>query len=268
MTTTKTYTDALGRKVDIAFPPQRIISTVPSTTEFLFDLGVGEKVVGRTRYCRYPEDAIQKIPNIGGPKNLHMDKIQKLNPDLILANEEENSREQIEALAQEFPVFVCKVRTLEEALENIWITGEITNQEQRAQEILTQIKSDFTRLQVLSKPLRAAYLIWKEPYVSINRDTFISDMMERCGLNNVFATHTERYPRLTAEELKEADPELVLLSSEPFPFEQKHIPDFQKLLPNARIELVDGEMFAWYESHLLQAVGYFSKLIQKLSHQE
>lgn len=264
MTTTRIFTDAMGRKVEIPFPPKRIISTVPSTTEFLFELGLGNQVVGRTRFCRYPKDALKKIPNIGGPKDLHTDKIELLNPDLILANEEENDRNQIESLALHYPVFVCKIRTLEDALENIWLTGEITDREKEAQRIIQSVQEEFDRIRPLQPARKAAYLIWKEPYISVSNDTFIHEMMNLCGLENVFANRSERYPRVTVSELQKENPEIVLLASEPYPFGEKHLPEIQKILPNSRIELVDGEMFAWYESHLIRAAGYFRELINKL----
>ena len=261
---TKTIIDALGNKVSIPYPPQRIISTVPSTTEFLFHLGLDKFVVGRTRYCRYPSDRIKKIPNIGGPKDLHMNKIRLLDPDLIFANEEENSREQIIALSKNYPVYVCKIRSLEDALDNIWVTGIITSTKTKAQQTISLIQQGFSKLPAPSQKLRTAYIIWKEPYISVGKDTFINDMMRRCGLKNVFEDHKGRYPRITPQELQEASPQLILLASEPYPFCETNIPQFQQLLPKAHLQIVDGEMFAWYESHLLRAIPYFRELIKQL----
>jgi len=258
-------TDDLGRKLSIPFPPQRIISTVPSTTEFLFDLGVGDRLISRTRFCRYPKEKIEKLPNIGGPKNLHVDKIRLLNPDLILANEEENNKEQIEALFEEFPVYVCKVRNYDEALKNILNTGKITGSEPKAYEIANKIHADFMQLPLNLKSLRVLYFIWKDPYMAAGKDTFINSMIEGCGFSNAIEGNETRYPKLTSEEIQNLKPDIVFLSSEPFPFDQSHIQKIQDLLPNSKIELVDGEMFSWYESHLLKAGSYFKNLILKFN---
>lgn len=258
-----TVTDDLERKVKIPFPPKRIISAVPSTTEFLFDLGLDEKVISKTRFCRYPEEKISKLPNIGGPKNLYIDKIHLLNPDLILVNEEENNKEQIESLFEEYPVYVCKVRNYEQALKNILKTGKITDSEPKAFEIANTIHSNFSRLPVLTNKLKVLYLIWKDPFMAVGNDTFISSMLEKCGFENAIPDYKNRYPTLTSEELFDINPDLVFLSSEPFSFEAKHSTEIQKIVPKSKIEFVDGEMFSWYESHLLKADKYFKNLIEK-----
>ena len=264
MTGSIKVTDDLGRKITIPFPPQRIISAVPSTTEFLFDLGLEGKVISRTRFCRYPKDKIERLPNIGGTKSLHVDKIRLLNPDLILANEEENNKAQIEALMEEFPVYVCKVRSFEDALQNILNTGKITDTEVKSFEIANRIRSGFQELPKREKAIKVLYLIWKNPYMTIGKDTFINSMLEMCGFKNIDTKPEERYPNLTPEDIKALNPEIVFLSTEPFPFAESHIGEIQKLLPNAKIELVDGEMFSWYESHLLKASDYFKELIEKI----
>jgi ABC-type Fe3+-hydroxamate transport system substrate-binding protein len=257
-------TDDLGRELKLPFPPKRIIPAVPSTTEFLFDLGLDDKVISRTRFCRYPKEKVERLPNVGGTKNLHVDKINLLNPDLILANEEENNKEQIESLMEEYNVYVSKVRNFEDALNNILNIGKITNTEVKAFEIANTIRTGFNNLPKREEPLRALYLIWKSPYMSVGNDTFISSMMEMCGLENVQTNPNERYPIVHDEDLKALNPDLVLLSSEPFPFQEIHKQDILKILPAARVELVDGEMFSWYESHLLKAPEYFKELIEKL----
>lgn len=257
-------TDDLGREVSIPFPPKRIISTVPSTTEFLFDLGVGNRVISRTRYCRYPKTKIEKLPNIGGPKDLHLDKIKLLDPDLILANEEENSKNQIETLMKEFPVYVSKVRNLEQALQNILSVGRIINAETRSFEIANSIRLKLLTLPKNPQPIKCLYLIWNDPYMSVSKDTFINSILEICGFSNVIE-NVLRYPKLSVEEIQFLNPDLVLLSSEPFPFAQVHINQIQKILPHARIELVDGEMFSWHESHLESAGTYLKAFLEKLN---
>ncbi|BAX79572.1 helical backbone metal receptor [Labilibaculum antarcticum] len=258
-------TDDLGREINIPFPPKRIISTVPSTTEFLFDLGIGDRVISRTKFCKYPADKIAKLPNIGGPKDLYFDKIRLLDPDLILANEEENSRIQIEELAKEFPVYVCKVRNYDEALQNILNTGKIVGAEPKSHEIANKIHARFNQLPINSNSCSVLYLVWKDPYMAVGKDTFINSMIEKCGFRNAIEDIDSRYPKLSKEEIIDLNPDLIFLSSEPFPFTKKHIQDIQNLLPNTKIELVDGEMFSWFESHLLKAGTYFNDLNQKIN---
>lgn len=258
-------TDDLGREVNIPFPPKRIISTVPSTTEFLFDLGLEDKIISRTKFCKYPADKIAKLPNIGGPKDLYFDKIRLLDPDLILANEEENNKIQIEELTEEFPVYVCKVRNYDEALQNILNTGKIVGAEPKSYEIVNKIRAGFAQLPINPNSHSVLYLVWKDPYMAIGRDTFINSMIEKCGLKNAIEDIDSRYPKLSPKKIIDLNPDLIFLSSEPFPFNQKHIPDIQNLLPDTKIKLVDGEMFSWFESHLLKAGKYFKDLIQKIN---
>ncbi len=258
-------TDDIGREVSIPFPPQKIISVVPSTTEFLFDLGLEGRVVSRTQFCRYPEEKIERLPNIGGPKSLDEEKIELLNPDLILANEEENDQAQIESLMGKYSVYVSKIRNLEDALSNILNTGKITGTESRALEMANMIKANFAKIPKRAKKIKVLYLIWKNPYMCVSQDTFINSMLEICSFENSITETEKRYPILTTEKIQELNPELILLSSEPFPFAEENKKEFQQIVPNAKIELVDGEMFSWYESHLLQASDYFTELITKIN---
>ncbi|WP_304064775.1 ABC transporter substrate-binding protein [Pedobacter glucosidilyticus] len=259
----KIFTDQLGRTISINYPPQRIISLVPSQTELLFDLGLDEEVVGISKFCIHPAEQFQKKTKIGGTKTLNIDKIRALKPDLIIANKEENQQEHIEALAQEFPVWISDIHILAEALDMIIQVGKLTGTEAKAKEIATTIRSDFEALTPSSKPLKAAYFIWKHPYMLAAKHTFIDDMLKYCGFENVL-TET-RYPEITLEALQELQPQVILLSTEPYPFKQKHIEELQKYFPKAFITLVDGEMFSWYGSRLLKAPAYFSNLYKNLT---
>lgn len=252
-----TYVDQLGQKVEIASHPKRIISLVPSQTELLFSLGLNERVVGITKFCVHPDNWFQTKTRVGGTKKLHLDIIEELNPDLIIANKEENTREDIELLEQHFPVWVSDVKDLNSALGMIEGVGQITNSD--SSDHIQEIQTGFSDLKPIPEAKKVLYLIWKNPYMAAGSDTFICDMLKRCGFENT-VTGT-RYPELIEQQLVALNPEVILLSSEPFPFKNKHIAELQKLLPNAIIKLVDGEMFSWYGSRLKLAPSYFSELI-------
>ena len=250
--------DRLGKEIIVPSPLKRIVSVVPSQTELLFDLEVGDLVVGVTWFCIHPEDAIKKH-HIGGTKSLKLEKIAALNPDLIIANKEENSQEQVEWLEERIPVWISDIKTLDDALDIIKGIGDIVGKSLKADEIIAEINNEFLNLNP-DKTLRALYLIWKNPYMSIGSDTFIHHMMHRAGFENVLASST-RYPELSEDDIRRLKPEIVLLSSEPYPFKEKHVKELQKLLPDSRVKLVDGEMFSWYGSRLIKAGEYFRNLI-------
>lgn len=262
------YIDQLKRKVEINKSPKRIISLVPSQTELLSDLGLDEEVVGITKFCVHPGHWFKTKTRVGGTKQLHPDKIKQLQPDLIIANKEENVQSQIEELEKDFLVWVSDVNNLNDALKMIEAIGEIVNKPLKAKQITDQIKESFAQLQTTNHKLQTCYLIWKDPYMTIGNDAFINDMLNRAGFQNIFKDLT-RYPEITIEQLQAANCQLLLLSSEPFPFKQKHAVELQSLLPNTKIILVDGEMFSWYGSRLVKAPAYFQQLqnqVLSLSH--
>lgn len=259
------YTDQTGRTISLTKTPRRIISLVPSQTELLFDLGLADEVVGITKFCVHPSEWFRTKTRVGGTKQLKMDIIQQLEPDLIIANKEENVKEQIEELStgptgeKHYPVWISDVNNLEDAYEMIEQIGLITGKEEVAKAMVLRIKENFASLTIHHSPFTCCYLIWQNPYMTIGGDTFIHSMLQAAGFTNIYANKT-RYPELTISDLQTANCQLLLLSSEPYPFKQKNIDELQKHLPNTRILLVDGEMFSWYGSRLLQAPGYFQKL--------
>jgi len=253
------YTDQLGRTIELKHNPKRIISLVPSQTELLSDLGLDEEVIGITKFCVHPDHWFKTKTRVGGTKQLHLDKIKELQPDLIIANKEENVREQIEELLKDFPVWISDVNNLNDALEMIASIGEIINKISRAKEIVNQIKKGLLQPQTTNYELQTCYLIWKDPYMTIGGDTFINDMLQRCGFQNIFEDQ-KRYPQISLEQLQAANCQLLLLSSEPYPFKQKHIDELQPLLPHTKIILADGEMFSWYGSRLIKAPACFQQL--------
>lgn len=247
----------MGRGVKVPFPPRRIISVVPSQTELLYDLGLDDEVVGITKFCVHPEGWFRDKTRVGGTKKLNLEKIRALQPDLIIANKEENDQEQIETLAKEYPVWVSDISTIEEALRMIDGVGAIVNREAKANELIKDIVSGFESLQRSALKKRVAYLIWYQPWMAAGGDTFICNMIETIGWENVFKDQG-RYPEVTIERLKEYKPDLLLLSSEPFPFKEKHAKEIKEAMPEVAVKLVDGEMFSWYGSRMLKAVNYFS----------
>lgn len=256
-------TDQTGRKVDIPQQPQRIISLVPSQTELLFDLGLETKIVGITKFCIHPKDKVKNISKIGGTKNFHFEKIQALNPDLIIGNKEENYQEGIAKLAEKYPVWLSDIYTLSDALQMIQAIGKITNKSPEANVLSKQIQQNFSTLPKVSRKVRVAYLIWRKPYMVAASRTFIDAMLSEIGLENIFA-EKERYPEITLVELSEKQPDYIFLSSEPYPFKEKHIAELQQVCPKSKILLVDGEMFSWYGSRLLKSSSYFQELMKSL----
>lgn len=253
------FTDMMGRTVTIAYPPKRIVSLVPSQTELLYDLGMNDSVVGITKFCVHPEAWFRTKTRIGGTKQVHIDKVLALQPDLVIANKEENKQEQIEQLAQRVPVWISDIQTLEDALVMIDCIGELTGTDAKANSMVADIANGFSLLQKANEPKRVAYFIWRNPWMCAGGDTFISHMIEAAGWQNVFAD-TPRYPEVNLETLTQQHPQLVLLSSEPYPFKEQHIAELQAVVPNAKIVLVDGELFSWYGSRLLQSIPYIAQL--------
>lgn len=263
------YTDQLNRVIELKEFPKRIISLVPSQTELLFDLGLEKEVIGITKFCVHPHEWFRNKTRVGGTKSVNPDAVMSLQPDLIIANKEENIKEQVEALEKIAPVWISDICNTKDALSMIKSIGEITGRAGSAANLIYQIEKEWTALQTFvsknkTRKLRTAYLIWKEPYMAAGGNTFIDEVLQLNGLNNVFA-ELERYPAIDMEQLKNNHTELVLLASEPYPFNQAHQEELQKALPGIRILLADGEMFSWYGSRMLPAAGYFQEL-QQLIH--
>lgn len=235
------------------YPPRRIVSLVPSQTELLFDLGLESEVVGITKFCIHPDRWYREKTRVGGTKNPDLLKIRELKPDLIICNKEENEITSLNELAKEFPVWISDIKNLGDACRMISTVGEMTKRSAEAQKIISGIHGVFQNHLDHQGQIRCAYLIWNDPIMTINSDTFIHDMLARCGLKNIFGDLAgSRYPIISADELKAADPELLLLSSEPFPFKEEHRSYFKQILPDCDIRLTDGEMMSWYGTRLLK----------------
>jgi ABC-type Fe3+-hydroxamate transport system substrate-binding protein len=255
------HTSALG------YTPKRIVSLVPSQTELLHYLGLEQETLGITKFCIHPDTWYHTKSRVGGTKQIRKAAIDRLQPDLVIANKEENVKEQVEALAADYPVWVSEVNDLEGALQMIQDIGVLTAKDHEAAILIEEIKKRFGTLRFELKnkaqKIKTAYLIWKDPYMAAGGDNFINDMLNICGFENIFADK-HRYPEITVAELRAQHCELVLLSSEPYPFSQKHLEALQELLPGTKIVLADGAYFSWYGSRLLESPQYFRELIASI----
>jgi len=252
--------DQINLEIHFDSYPKRIISIVPSQTELLYDLGLEGEIIGITKFCIHPDKWYRSKKRIGGTKDLHIEEIKSLQPDLVIANKEENTADHVEAIRKFCPVWTSDISNLEEALAMIREIGRITNKAEAGYQLADKIAVSFKSIPVMRNPLPAVYLIWKDPYMTVGGDTFIHHMMQYCGLENVFKKE-KRYPLINLENLIEKSPQIILLSSEPYPFKEKHINELARQFPGTKIILVNGEMFSWYGSRLLESAGYFCNLM-------
>lgn len=257
--------DDCGRELGVPRRPQRIICLCPSLTETLFSLGLANQLVGRTRYCVHPQPEISEIPSVGGTKQLDLVAIEALRPDLIIAEKEENRREDVETLASRWPVYVCDIQTIGGALRAIERLGSLCARESQARELSARIARDWASLPRLESAPRVLYLIWRKPWMAAGRDTYIQSTLERLGCTNLALELDGRYPQLEPDRLSALPVELCLLSSEPYPFAQVHRAELQAVWPSAQIQLVDGEMFSWYGSRMLPAADYLRAFVAGLA---
>ncbi len=241
---------------------RRLISLVPSITELLSYFSLEKEVIGITKFCVHPATWFKEKTRIGGTKTVNIEKVCNLQPDLIIANKEENTKEQVEELAHGFDVLLTDVNDLDDAYAMISNVGLLTGKQNEAILLSEKIRAEFKTIPARSKKIRTAYLIWQNPYMAAGGGTFISDMMIRCGMENILSDKN-RYPEITLDEIRDLGCEVMLLSSEPYPFKEKHIAAISAQLPATKIMLADGEMFSWYGSRLLKAADYFKAMMLK-----
>lgn len=254
--------DHLGRKVILPDVPKRMISICPAITETLFALGLEKEIVGRTKYCIFPKEKVEQTAIVGGTKEVDVEIIRDLKPDLILAEKEENTKDIVLALEQIAPVFVAEVQKVDESYRLIETLGILTNREEAAKNLIQSCKASFQTSSSMQN-VNAAYVIWRKPYMVVGGTTYINDVLQSLGFQNPFKGGDSRYPAVTEEELAAANLDVLLLASEPFPFQEKHIAEFQAFLPRTKILLVDGEMF-WYGAKMVEARPYFQELITRV----
>jgi len=257
--------DQLGRELQLTKYPQKIISLVPSQTELLFSLGLDEEVIAITSFCIHPPSWKVSKKIIGGTKKLHLSVIDALQPDLIIANKEENERSQVETLASRYPVYISDISNLQEAFRMMMDVGGITGKAETAVELIEKIQARFDLLsESYPQKLRVAYLIWRNPYMTVGGGTFIHEMLEKAGFENVFSA-LSRYPVVTLKQILETGCDVVLLSSEPYPFDQKHVEEIKKINVDLTCLLVNGELFSWYGSRLLDTPPYLQQIRKRVA---
>lgn len=242
--------------------PTRIVSLVPSQTELLSYFELDQEVVGITKFCIHPEKWFREKTRIGGTKNFHIERIHQLQPDLIIANKEENTKDQIEELQASYPVYISDINSIDDALRMISELGLLLNKKQIASDLIRNINQARSEVAYTTPLLKTMYFIWHNPWMVAGSDSFISDMMLAGGFENCI--QSERYPVLSAQELKAYNPQVILLSSEPFPFSVKHANEIKSICPDATIKIVDGELFSWYGSRMCQSFEYFRALNEEL----
>jgi ABC-type Fe3+-hydroxamate transport system substrate-binding protein len=262
--------DASGVAVELARPPRRIVSLVPSITETLCGLGLADALVGITVYCVEPREVVSTKTRIGGEKNPDLEKIRRLGPDLVIANIEENLRDHVDTLRSwSIPVWVTYPRTVAEGIRLIAELGSVTGTDARASEMLSEIEPLYegvVNTAARRPPVAVFYPIWRGPYMTINRDTYIHDMLRVCGGRNVFADRSERYPTVTLDEVAAQRPAVILLPDEPFRFRRAHLADFAgyadvPAVREGRIHLVDGKPFSWHGPRIADALRRLPGLI-------
>jgi iron complex transport system substrate-binding protein len=248
--------------------PKRIVSLVPSQTELLYDLGLENSIVGITKFCVHPFHFKSTKTIVGGTKTVKYDKIKALQPDIIICNKEENTIEMVEELSSICPVWVTDIVTIDDSLQMISDFGRLFNKRTEAQKWIDKIQfgvQDFQQL-MEGKPFKkTAYFIWANPFMVAANNTFINEMLKLNHFQNIYENRAERYPEVIIQKMRiQGDPELLLLSSEPFPFKDEHAFELGRYTHHAKTVFVDGEFFSWYGSRLVKAFEYFKMLQQSL----
>lgn len=263
----KQLKDQFGNLHEFEAAPKRIISLVPSQTELLYDLGLEEKIIGITKFCVHPFHFKSTKKIVGGTKKIHFEKIKLLQPDIIICNKEENTEEIVIQLKEICPVWVTNIVSIEDNFQMISDFGQLFNCRTEAQKWnnkLTFALSDFKNYIKGIKEKKAAYFIWKNPYMVAGNDTYINELLKLNHFKNIYEDKG-RYPEIELKKMRlEGDPDLVFLSSEPYPFKEEDAFEIGRFTHHAKTIFVDGEMFSWHGSRLLKAFQYFKLLHERL----
>lgn len=258
----KNVIDHLNRQVSFSFPPKKIVSLAPAITETLYHLSLSEEIVGRTRFCKYPEHKVTGALNVGGTKEIKLERIHSLKPELIIVEKEENTKEIVETLEKYYPVFVFEVQSIDDSLRMIQHLGQLTNRKSEAESLQQSIEQAFSQLPQINGK-RAAYMIWQQPYMVVGKHTYIQSMLQHMGFINPFENLAGRYPVVTMEQLQNTSLDYLFLATEPFPFQEKHVTYFNERLPNVKTVIIDGERF-WYGAKATRIVPYFQRFFTQL----
>ena len=264
------FHDATGAAVVLPSPPRRIVSLIPSITEILFALGAGPSVTGCTVYCTEPPEGVATKTRVGGQKNPKLDVIRELGADLVVANSEENVREHVETLRRwGIPVYVTYPRTVAAGIRLVSDLGSVVGLPERGRETAAALEAalDDVRSARAGKPARRVfYPIWRQPWMTVNRDTYAHDMLALCGGDNVFGQSAKRYPEVTLPDVARAAPEVILLPDEPYRFRRAHLANFDvcpdiPAVRERRVRLVDGKLATWYGPRIAEALRVLPRLM-------
>lgn len=252
------FRDQIGRRTEVPDEIRSIVSLVPSQTELICDLGCEEALTGITSFCVHPNHVYRSRRRVGGTKNFDSARIAALRPDLIVCNKEENPKAPTEALAEQWPVWVSDVSDFPSAAEMIEMLGAVLGKQAEASAITEAIAHGRRLRSPFRKKKRkpsVLYMIWKDPYMAAGTDTFISAALEEIGAENVLARRGAgglRYPRIDEDDLAELNPDFIFLSSEPYPFKEKHAAEFARYCKRGALT-VNGEVFSWYGSRIMKS---------------
>ena len=250
--------DALGRQVDLVAQPQRIVSLVPSLTEYLIFLGVGGRLVGRTQYCVAPAADVEAIPALGGTKNPDCQAIKELQPDLVIANKEENKARDVQALEEAgLPVYVTDITSVGEAVDALTTLARLVGATKAAQPLLNAVQTEISHAPL--RCVRVAAFIWRDPWMLVGPDTYAADLLRLSGATNIAHAFAGRYPRIELDQLERLHPDLILLPDEPYAFSSADIPELAAYAD--RVVCCDGALLTWYGPRLPQALRTFRDLL-------
>jgi ABC-type Fe3+-hydroxamate transport system substrate-binding protein len=255
--------DDLGDELTLDDVPRRIVSLVPSVTETVIALGAADRLAGVTNYCVYPADIVKDIPKVGGTKGFSFESIDAARPDLILANKEENRKHQIEKLRERYPVFVTYPRTVEQAIKMILDLGVLTGTEERASELAASCDHFLESMEpaIAGPPLRTACMIWRDPWMAVGPDSYVSALLDRVGFVNVFTEADGRYPETTLDAVIERRPEVIILPSEPYEFGKADQEELDRFLEGRGVAAttlrMDGSLLTWFGSRTLKGLRFF-----------
>jgi ABC-type Fe3+-hydroxamate transport system substrate-binding protein len=264
-------TDASGQALALSGEPRRIVSLVPSITETLFHLGLADAIVGVTAYCVEPREGVAGKTRVGGQKNPKLEVIRGLSPDLVIANVEENLEADVAWLrAAGIAVWVTYPRTVVEGIQMVRELGELTDTRDQSEPLAAELEGRLAQVRAHlagREPVDVFYPIWRNPYMTVNADTYIHDMLAVCGGCNVFGDGHPRYPTITLEEMAARRPAVIVLPDEPFRFRRSHVDDFTRYaevpaVRDGRIHLMDGRLFCWYGPRIAEALERLPSLFR------